>query len=107
MAPSVRLYNTFTRSKEELQPLRKGVVRIYSCGPTVYRYVHIGNLRTFMLPDLLCRSLEYLGYDTTQVMNITDVGHLTDDSFDLGEDKMLVSARLEKKSPDEIAAFYT
>jgi cysteinyl-tRNA synthetase len=82
-------------------------VRIYSCGPTVYRYVHIGNLRTFMLPDLLCRSLEYLGYQTYQVMNITDVGHLTDDTFDRGEDKMLVSARLEKKSPEEIAAFYT
>jgi cysteinyl-tRNA synthetase len=73
----------------------------------VYRYVHIGNLRTFMLPDLLCRSLDYLGYQTHQVMNITDVGHLTDDTFDRGEDKMLVSARLEKKSPEEIAAFYT
>src|SRR5260370_1027780 len=80
---------------------------IYSCGPTVYRYVHIGNLRTFMLPDLLRRSLEYLGYKTEQVMNITDVGHLTDDTFDRGEDKMLVSARLERKSPEEIAAYYT
>jgi cysteinyl-tRNA synthetase len=80
---------------------------MYSCGPTVYRYVHIGNLRTFMVPDLLCRALEYLGYETEQVMNITDVGHLTDDSFDRGEDKMLVSARLEKKSPEDIAAFYT
>ncbi|MEA2644908.1 MAG: cysteinyl-tRNA synthetase [Chloroflexota bacterium] len=80
---------------------------MYSCGPTVYRYVHIGNLRTFMVPDLLCRALEYLGYETEQVMNITDVGHLTDDSFDRGEDKMLVSARLEKKAPEEIAAFYT
>jgi cysteinyl-tRNA synthetase len=80
---------------------------MYSCGPTVYRYVHIGNLRTFMLPDLVCRSLEYLGYSTTQVMNITDVGHLTDDTFDRGEDKMLVSARLENKSPEEIAAHYT
>ena len=83
------------------------MVRIYSCGPTVYRYVHVGNLRTFMLPDLLCRTLEYLGYETEQVMNITDVGHLTDDTFDRGEDKMLVSARLENKSPEEIAAFYT
>jgi len=73
----------------------------------VYRYVHIGNLRTFMLPDLLCRALEYFGYETEQVMNITDVGHLTDDTFDRGEDKMLVSSRLEKKSPEEIAAFYT
>ena len=103
----MRLYNTFTRQKEELQPLRQGIVRIYSCGPTVYRYVHIGNLRTFMLPDLLRRSLEYLGYQTEQVMNITDVGHLTDDTFDRGEDKMLVSARLESKSPEEIADHYT
>jgi cysteinyl-tRNA synthetase len=107
MAPSVRLYNTFTRSKEELKPLREQAVRIYSCGPTVYRFVHVGNLRTFMLPDLLRRSLEYLGYQTEQVMNITDVGHLTDDTFDRGEDKMLVSARLENKSPEEIAAHYT
>ena len=105
--PSVRIYNTFTRAKEELQPVREGIVRIYSCGPTVYRFVHVGNLRTFMLPDLLCRSLEYLGYQTQQVMNITDVGHLTDDTFDRGEDKMLVSARLENKSPAEIAAYYT
>jgi cysteinyl-tRNA synthetase len=105
--PRVRLYNTFTRTKEELEPLRAGVVRIYSCGPTVYRYVHVGNLRTFMLPDLLRRSLEYLGYQTEQVMNITDVGHLTDDSFDRGEDKMLVSARLESKTTEEIAAAYT
>src|ERR1700686_5834092 len=107
MAPSVRLYNTFTRAKEELKPLRERAVRIYSCGPTVYRYVHVGNLRTFMLPDLLLRSLEYLGYEKHQVMNITDVGHLTDDTFDRGEDKMLVSARLESKSPEEIADYYT
>ena len=105
--PRVRLYNTFTRTKEQLEPLRDGVVRIYSCGPTVYRYVHVGNLRTFMLPDLLRRSLEYLGYHTEQVMNITDVGHLTDDSFDRGEDKMLVSARLENKTTEEIADAYT
>ena len=98
-APMVRLYNTFTRAKVELRPTREGVVKVYSCGPTVYRYVHVGNLRTFMLPDLLCRSLEYLGYETEQVMNITDVGHLTDDTFDRGEDKMLVAARLEGKSP--------
>ncbi|MGH7764994.1 MAG: cysteine--tRNA ligase, partial [Candidatus Dormibacteraceae bacterium] len=103
----VSLYNTFSRRKEVLKPVVDGLVRIYSCGPTVYRYVHVGNLRTFMLPDLLCRSLEYLGYRTEQIMNITDVGHLTDDSFDRGEDKMLVSARLEKKSPEEIAASYT
>ncbi len=105
--PSVRLYNTFSRSKQDLQPVDAGTVRVYSCGPTVYRYAHVGNLRTFLLPDLLCRSLEYLGYETRQVMNITDVGHLADDTFDRGEDKMLVAARLEKNSPEEIAAHYT
>ena len=106
LAP-VRLYNTMTRTKEPLVPAKAGIVRMYSCGPTVYRYVHVGNLRTFMLPDLLRRALEYLGYETEQVMNVTDVGHLTDDTFDRGEDKMLVSAQLENKSPEEIAAFYT
>ena len=103
----MRLYNTLTRRKEELAPVDAGGVKVYSCGPTVYRYVHVGNLRTFMFADVLCRALGYLGRPTTQVMNITDVGHLTDDTFDRGEDKMLVSARLEKRSPEEIAAFYT
>src|SRR5207249_23560 len=70
--PPVRLYDTFTRSRQELRPIHDGVVQIYSCGPTVYRYVHVGNLRTFMLPDLLCRSLTYLGFPTHQVMNTTD-----------------------------------
>jgi cysteinyl-tRNA synthetase len=105
--PPVRVYNTFTRRREVLRPLRAGEVRMYSCGPTVYRYAHVGNLRTFMLPDLVRRSLEYLGYETYQVMNITDVGHLTDDVFDRGEDKMLVSARLENRTTEEIAAYYT
>src|SRR5213080_5370091 len=104
--PQVRLYNTLSRTKEEVQPLQEGVVRIYSCGPTVYRYVHVGNLRTFMMPDILRRSLEYLGYKTEQVMNVTDVGHLTDDTFDRGEDKMLVAARLENKSTEDISAYY-
>src|SRR5256884_1224339 len=104
--PPLRLYNTLARTKQVLQPLNHGVVRLYSCGPTVYRYVHVGNLRTFMLPDLLCRSLEYLGYTTERVMNITDVGHLTYDTFDRGEDKRLVSGRLENRSTEEIAAHY-
>ena len=104
---AVRLYNTMSRRKEELRPLEAGRVKIYACGPTVYRFAHIGNLRTYMFADVLTRSLEYLGHETHQVMNITDVGHLTDDTFDRGEDKMLVSARLEKKSPEEIAAYYT
>ncbi len=105
--PAVRLYNTMSRRKDALAPVEPGRVRVYSCGPTVYRFVHIGNLRTFMFADLLCRSLEYLGYAVEQVMNITDVGHLTDDTFDRGEDKMLVSARLENRSTEDIADFYT
>ena len=105
--PAVRLYNSLTRRKEELTPVDSSRLKIYSCGPTVYRFVHVGNLRTFMFADLLCRALEYLGRPVEQVMNITDVGHLTDDTFDRGEDKMLVSVRLENRSPEEIADFYT
>ena len=103
----MRLYSTLTRRKEEFHPLEPASALIYSCGPTVYRYAHVGNLRTYLFADVLCRVLEYLGSRVTQVMNITDVGHLTDDQFDRGEDKMLVSARLESKSAEEIAAFYT
>ena len=102
----LRLYNTMTRAKEPFRPLRAGHATVYSCGPTVYRYVHVGNLRTFLFADVLCRSLEYLGYEVRQVMNITDVGHLTEDEFDRGEDKMLVSSRELGRSPEEIAAFY-
>src|SRR5438132_2446712 len=105
--PRVRLYNTFSRIKEDLQPVSAGMVRIYSCGPTGCRCVHVGHLRTFMLPVLRRRSRQYLGYKTEQVMNVTDVGHLTDDTFDRGEDKMLVAARLENKSTEDIAAYYT
>ncbi|MBO0686562.1 MAG: cysteine--tRNA ligase, partial [Candidatus Dormibacteraeota bacterium] len=103
----MRLYNTLGRRKEEFRPLEPGQARVYTCGPTVYRYAHVGNFRTYIFADVLCRSLEYLGHEVTQVMNITDVGHLTDDQFDRGEDKMLVSARLENKSAEEIAEFYT
>jgi len=107
MDTTVRLYSTLTRRREDFHPLEPGSARIYSCGPTVYRYAHVGNLRTYLFADLLCRVLEYLGHQVTQVMNITDVGHLTDDQFDRGEDKMLLSARLENKSAEEIAEFYT
>ena len=107
LAPPIRLYNTLGRSKQEFKPLQPGQVSIYTCGPTVYRYAHVGNLRTYLFADLLVRTLDYNGYQVRQVKNITDVGHLTDDTFDRGEDKMLVSARLEKKSPAEIAAHYT
>jgi cysteinyl-tRNA synthetase len=102
----MRLYNTLSRRKEEFRPLEPGRVSIYSCGPTVYRYAHIGNLRTYIFADLLCRVLEYLGHDVTQVMNITDVGHLTDDRLDQGDDKVLASARREGKTAEEIARFY-
>jgi cysteinyl-tRNA synthetase len=107
METTVRLYSTLTRRKEGFHPLEPGEARIYSCGPTVYRYAHVGNLRTYLFADVLCRVLEYLGLHVTQVMNITDVGHLTDDQFDRGEDKMLLSARLENRSAEEIAEFYT
>jgi cysteinyl-tRNA synthetase len=99
--------NTLSRAKEPLRPRTPGTVAMYTCGPTVYRYAHIGNLRTFLLADLLRRALEADGTRVRQVQNITDVGHMVDEQFDRGEDRMLVSARLEDKSPAEIAAAYT
>jgi len=99
--------NTLTRTKEPLRPRTPGQVAMYTCGPTVYRYAHIGNLRTFLVADLLRRALEADGLAVRQVQNITDVGHMTNEEFDRGEDRMLVSARLEDKSPAEIAAYYT
>ncbi|MFA5786352.1 MAG: cysteine--tRNA ligase [Actinomycetota bacterium] len=99
--------DTLTNSRKEIAPLDPGKIGMYSCGPTVYRYAHIGNLRTFLAADVLRRALEYRGLEVTQVQNITDIGHLTDEMFDRGEDKMLMAARLEQKSPAEIAAYYT
>jgi cysteinyl-tRNA synthetase len=99
--------NTLTRAKEPVRPRTPGRVTMYTCGPTVYRYAHIGNLRTFLLADLVRRALEAGGAEVRQVQNITDVGHMTNDDFDRGEDRMLVSARLEDKSPAEIADHYT
>jgi cysteinyl-tRNA synthetase len=107
VVPPIRLYNTLGRTKQELKPVQPGRVSIYTCGPTVYRYAHVGNLRTYLFADLLVRVLEYNGLQVRQVKNITDVGHLTDDNLDQGEDKMLLSARLEAKTPAEIAAYYT
>jgi cysteinyl-tRNA synthetase len=103
----MRVYNTLARRKQEFRSLRPERVTVYTCGPTVYKYVHVGNLRSYIFADLLCRTLEYLGWQVEQAVNITDVGHLTDDQFDRGEDKMLVSARLENRSAEEIAEFYT
>lgn len=102
----VSLYNTMTRSIEEFKPLEEGVVKLYTCGPTVYNYAHIGNLRTYVFEDLLRRTLEYAGYRVEHVMNVTDVGHLTDDA-DEGEDKMVKSSRETGMSVWDIAEFYT
>jgi len=103
----VRLYNTLTRRVDPLVPVTPGRVTIYTCGSTVYRYAHIGNLRTYLFGDLLRRTLEYLGYEVLYVKNITDVGHLRNDETDTGEDRMLIAALEEGKSPIEIAEFYT
>jgi cysteinyl-tRNA synthetase len=103
----IRLYNSLSRQVEALDPVTPGRVGIYTCGSTVYRYAHIGNLRTYLFGDLLRRTLEYLGYDVTYVKNITDVGHMRDDQTDSGEDRMVLAALEEGKSPEEIAQFYT
>ena len=102
----MKLYNTLTRKKEEFIPLKEKSVSMYSCGPTVYNYAHIGNLRTYIFMDILRRALSYNGYKLKGVMNITDVGHLLNDA-DEGEDKMVKAALEQKKMPAEIAAHYT
>ena len=101
----MKIYNTLTRTKEEFKPNKEGEVRMYTCGPTVYNYAHVGNLRAYLFMDNLRRVLKYNGYKLKHVMNITDVGHLVSDS-DEGEDKMLKAARRENKDPYEIAEFY-
>ena len=103
---ALKIYNTLTREKEDFKPLEGNEVRIYSCGPTVYSYAHIGNFRTYIFMDTLRRVLKYNGYKLNHAMNITDVGHLESDA-DEGEDKMLKAARKENKDPYEIAEFYT
>ena len=102
----MKLYNTATRKIENFNPIKKREVKIYTCGPTVYHFAHIGNLRTYIFEDILEKTFKYLGFKVNRVMNITDVGHLTSDA-DEGEDKMLLGAKREKKSILEIAKFYT
>ena len=102
----MKLYNTLTRKKEEFAPLDGKTVRMYSCGPTVYNFAHIGNMRTYIFMDILRRTLRYEGYKVKGVMHITDVGHLLSDA-DEGEDKMEKAAKEQQKSPYEIADFYT
>ena len=102
----MKLYNTLTRQKEEFIPYEGNKVGFYTCGPTVYHYAHIGNMRNYIGHDILDKTLRYLGYDVKRVMNITDVGHLKSDS-DSGEDKMVASAKKEHKTVMDIAKFYT
>ena len=100
------LYNSATRTREEFVPNVPGKVSMYTCGPTVYHYAHIGNLRSYIMEDVLEKYFRYAGYDVTRVMNITDVGHLSSDA-DTGEDKMLKGAKREKKTVMQIAEYYT
>ena len=100
------LYNSATRRRDEFVPNEAGKVSMYTCGPTVYHYAHIGNLRSYIMEDVLEKYFRYAGYDVTRVMNITDVGHLSSDA-DTGEDKMLKGAKREKKTVMEIAKYYT
>ncbi len=102
----MKIYNTLTRQVETFIPHEEGKVKMYTCGPTVYNYAHIGNLRTYIFEDILEKTLNYLGYKVTRCMNITDVGHLTSDS-DSGEDKMVKGAKKEHKTVLDIAKFYT
>ena len=102
----LNVYNTLSKKKEEFKPIHEDKVCLYSCGPTVYSYAHIGNLRAYLFMDNLRRVLKYNGYSLKHVMNITDVGHLVSDA-DEGEDKMMKAARLEHKDPFEIADYYT
>ena len=102
----MKIYNTLTKKQEEFIPHKENVVNLYTCGPTVYSYAHIGNLRTYIFEDILEKSLKFLGYDVRRVMNITDIGHLENDS-DTGEDKMQKAALKEHKKVSEIADFYT
>ena len=102
----MKIYNTLNKKIEEFITNEEGIVKMYTCGPTVYHYAHIGNLRTYIFEDILEKGLEYLGYDVERVMNITDVGHMTSDA-DTGDDKMLKGAKREGKSVYEIANYYT
>ena len=102
----MKLYNSLTRSVDEIRSVEQGKVRMYTCGPTVYHFAHIGNLRTYIMEDVLEKYLRWSGYQVDRVMNITDVGHLSSDA-DTGEDKMLKGARREHKTVMEVAQFYT
>ncbi|HEV2005246.1 MAG TPA: cysteine--tRNA ligase, partial [Candidatus Limnocylindrales bacterium] len=101
-----RFHDTLSGAVQPLAPIESGRIRMYTCGPTVYRFAHVGNLRTFLLADLIRRTVLYHGIDVLHVQNITDVGHLRDERFDQGEDRMLVAAGLEGRTAAEIADAY-
>ena len=100
-----KIYNTETKNVVPFEPRNPDIVTMYTCGPTVYHFAHIGNLRSYIVEDLLEKYMRFIGYNVKRAMNITDVGHLTSDA-DVGEDKMLVGAKREKKTVMEIAKFY-
>lgn len=106
---AIELFNTLSGKKEAFEPLEKGVLKMYNCGPTVYNYAHIGNLRSYVLADTIRRTFEYVGYEINQIINITDVGHLTGDTdlSDLGKDKVEEEAKKENKTAREVSDFYT
>src|SRR5438876_11269128 len=103
MQGGMNIYNTLTRRIEEIVPLEDGKVKMYSCGPTVYRFIHIGNLRTFTMADWLRRTFEYRGFEVLHVKNITDVCHMRQEMVDRREDKIVAKARKEAKTAIQIA----
>src|SRR5438876_6083335 len=103
----MKIYNTLTKRIEEIVPIEDGKIKMYSCGPTVYRFIHIGNLRTFTMADWIRRTFEYRGFQVLHVKNITDVGHMRQEMLDRGEDKLVAQARKEGKTSLQIAQFYT
>jgi cysteinyl-tRNA synthetase len=104
--PEVQIFNTLGRQKQVFVPRVPGQVSMYTCGVTVYRYAHIGNMRTYLMSDFWTRALRYLGFEVTRIQNITDVGHLENDIQGTGEDRMLIAVQAEGKSPEEISDFY-
>ena len=106
-APKMKIYNTLTRRIEEIVPMEDDKIKMYSCGPTVYRFIHIGNLRTFTMADWIRRTFEYRGLQVVHIKNITDVGHMRQEMLDRGEDKLVAQARQEGKTSQDIAQFYT
>src|ERR1700730_16132155 len=104
--PEVQIFNTLGRQKQVFVPRVEGRVSMYSCGVTVYRYAHIGNMRTYLMSDFWTRALRYLGFEVSRVQNITEVGHLENDIEGTGEDRMMIAVQAEGKSPEEISDFY-